>query len=278
LKLYMPLSLCAFVLSAALILLLADAARTQPTLEFLNEPLKLVLGPSKPGEEGTCDPQVNGTLRSTYTTVFVSLGDSQASLNSLEFLAKVLPEMGERGDRTSYDDTTDQDPTNGSINVCLTDTDRQTPTIEPSQVKPFDLVIDVYSPSVSHDFLWYLGRVELPDQALNVSGHLVVRESANEDVVPGTNSLQLRSPAPGYRGWTLIGILLTACVWFIVMTVVGLVLTALFGRPGGLTEKLDLVFKTGWATNLTTAGVLLGTFLSAQVLLVTPSSCLSRST
>jgi hypothetical protein len=50
------------------------------------------------------------------------------------------------------------------------------------------------------------------------------------------------------------------------MTTVGLGLTAIRGKLNTLTAKLKLVFKTGWATNLTTAGALLGTFLSAQVL------------
>jgi hypothetical protein len=262
----MPLSLCAFLLSAALAGVMADPARAQPTLEFLNEPLKLVLGPSNPGGEGTCDPQDKGNVRSAYPTVFVILEDSEAPLENLVFSARVLPETGERGDRTSYDDTTDQDPANGSVNVCLAAPDRQSPTIERSQVKPFDLVIDVYSPSEAHSLWWYLGRVNLPDQALNVSGNLVVREAANAEVVPGTASLQLRTPAPGYRGETLTVILLSAFVWFIVMTAVGLGLTAIRGKLDTLTEKLELVFKTGWATNLTTAGALLGTFLSAQVL------------
>ena len=148
----------------------------------------------------------------------------------------------------------------------MSSTGKQSPTITPSEVKPFDLVVNVYSPSEAHDFLWYLERKELPDDALNVSGNLIVRDSTNEAVVPGAISLQLRKVAPGYRGTTLTIILLSAVAWSTAMAVTGLAYTLLKGKGSMLGDKLDLVFKTGWATNLTTVGALLGTFLSAQVL------------
>ena len=265
LKLYTRLVLFTLVLSVALLDRTANAAQAQPTLEFSNDPIKMVLGSSKPGSQGTCDPQAEGNVRSAYPTVFVVLGDSETPRN-LEFLTKVLPDTGERGNRTSYDDTTDSDPANGSVDVCLADPDKQSPIIEPSQVKPVDLIIDIYLPSKPHGFFWYLGRTNLPDEALNLSGNLIVKDTASETVVPGMISLQLRRVAPGYRGCTLTGILLSALAWSIVIAVVGLIRTRSRGKWSSLKTKLTFVFKTGWATNLTTTGVLLGTFLSAQVL------------
>ena len=118
-RLHTPFPLVALLLTVATFLAMADPVRAQPTLEFLNEPVKTVLGPPKTGEEGECDPQDGGNVRSAHPTVFVALGGDRVDVQNLQFRARVLPETGERGNRTFYDDTTDQDPANGSVNVCL---------------------------------------------------------------------------------------------------------------------------------------------------------------
>jgi hypothetical protein len=180
----------------------------------------------------------------------------------------VLPETSEEGNRSSYYKVTDQNPEEGSVNVCLANPDQQDPTITPDELKPFDLVVDVYTPSASQDLVYYLWKSELPDEVSNLSGYLTIRDSVNEEVSPGTVPLQLSRPAPGYGGGTFTFIIGSAIVWFVLMTVLGLLITKFFagGRPDGLGEYLGLQVKTGSAANLTTAGAILGTFLSAQVL------------
>ncbi len=101
----------------------------------------------------------------------------------------------------------------------------------------------------------------------SLSGYLLVRATASgEEAEPGTLSLQLISPAQGYKVWFLRILTWVAGLWFLITFVVGLIIVwrwALFRKLFG---KLDFDIKGGWASTLTTTGAVLGTFLSAGIL------------
>ena len=85
--------------------------------------------------------------------------------------------------------------------------------------------------------------------------------------MPGALALQLISPAQGYSDW-FRRVMTKVAFWFFLAALAAGLFLALVpsGARTNFFEELDFDMKGGWASNLTTAGAVLGTVLSAGLL------------
>jgi hypothetical protein len=265
----------ALILTSILILAPENAAWAQPELDFLDESVKLTLDRRKDGTPERCPPQTGEDIRvsTANATVFVLLGGSDKELTDLTFHAEVKPEKGKWGDEPSSDEIA-----KSSVDVCwaelkgneLGETDSADnselkSTIEASQIKPFVIFVEGHTPAKSLWWwvCWFVRPAGIPIDEANLTGHLIVKDAASEEVVQGTLPLRLSNVAPGYEG-----------TWFytlMVISLIGFALAALSicAGVGGIPrtgKRDDLQFKDRWVANLTGAGAILGTILSAGVL------------
>lgn len=295
-------TLLSTILLFAMFVLPGEPAQAQPTLNFLNNPLKLTLA-SKQDPTKECNPQTGvfepaepgeptPDLKTTKATVWVRYTEGEEPLQNLRFNARAKA-------NTSGDVST---PPWKDLTVCWEPADGgERATLQPLAVRPFEVSIEVGSPPrrnlPERDWLWNLTGPELteywewfqnpspPYEWSSLSGYLIVRATApDQEAEPGTLSLQLISPAQGYKVWFL-----RVLTWFAVW--VGVVFAFLsvwlfirefwrrnlhgkfeFDAKEGwaslkksLGGELDFDIKGGWASTLTTVGAVLGTFLSAGI-------------
>lgn len=264
----------------------SESVQAQPTLDFLNQSVELKLHRIKQDIQERCPLQSGKDVdvRTGNATVFVLLGGSKEGLNDLEFEARVQPKTGKWGEEPTRDQIDETD-----VDVCWAevkeeegnvlgptdrvDYDQVKTSIGRSEVKPFVLFIEshsAYQPFGSW-LKWTMSGAELPIQESTLSGHLLVTDKTNPDVVQGTLPVELSRTAPVYEG-DLFGSILQIFVYAfgsaaVILFVVALSLIWSDSAPvSSLGQRLELEFKNRWVSNLTTAGAILGTILSAGVL------------
>jgi hypothetical protein len=265
-----------------------NAAQAQSTLSLLDEPLDLTLrsinadSHQKSKSQECSSDDIEGSdagTKGANTTVFASL-DGDKSIESLRFDAKVRPKLVGLGTTSSYIPGADEIP----IDVCWEDpVEGQSKTIGPSEVKPFDVSFEVQYSSSEANFLdmWrYVFQSDIPykwsslsDKWSSLSGYLMVSSDKGQ-AGPGTLSLELHRSGPGYESffdsiswtWSKNFFLAILVGLFLLPGALRLVRPDLFNVLMWLRSKQKFDIKTGWASNLTTVGAILGTVLAAGVL------------
>ncbi len=271
-------SAVALAVSVILVAGTADIAlaQTSPELEFLNDPLTKIAKHGDQEARAKCEQEFqqefSTDVETATATVFVLLsGDQEAT--SIEFLPEVpaagseVPVAGSDGLTTS------------SYNKLITDNrlivlpeaaknEQPGLSIKPSEVKAFNLTFLICSNSKSPGFWYYVWHNEIPIEWANFAGQLVVRDSANSQIGPGTVALQLIRPELGYERsnftWIMVIALLFAVIFLVVMYL------RIEGNREVKKEKLnkDLTFdfKTGLVIPSTAGAAIIGTLLTTTIL------------
>jgi hypothetical protein len=275
--------LAAFVIFAAGA---ADTAlaQTPPELKFLNNPLaKRAIHEGKE-ERAECRRELeqdesqqafSGDVKdveTATTTVFVLLsGDQEA--RSIEFLPEVpaagseVTAAGRSGLSTSsYKQIVSQNRL--FVQAEAARSGQSASSIKPSEVKAFNLTFLICSNSKSPGLGYYLPHNEIPVEWASFTGQLVVRDSANSQIGPGTVALQLIRPALGYERtyftWIMVIALLLALIFLVVMYL------RIEGdrrdKRGKLNKDLTFDFKTGLVIPTTAGAAIIGTLLTTTIL------------
>ncbi len=267
--------LVGLVLASTLLLTTDNSAQAQPELDFLDESVKLTLDRRKESTPERCPPQTDEGVRASTAnaTVFVLHGGSEKELTDLTFRADVKPEKGRWGDEPSRDEIT-----KSSVDVCWAqlkgnelgevdsaDNSELRSTIGPSEIKPFVIFVEGHTPAKSLWWWlwWFLRPAGIPIDEANLTGHLIVKDAAEAEVVQGTLPLRLNNVAPGYEGTWFYTLMVISLIGFVVAA------SSIYAGAGGIPQtgkRDDLQFKDRWVANLTGAGAILGTVLSAGVL------------
>jgi hypothetical protein len=139
------------------------------------------------------------------------------------------------------------------------------PSIKKSEVKAFDLTFFICSNSKAPGWWYYLKNTEIPIQWSSFAGQLVVRDSANAQISPGTVALQLVRPALGYERTYFIAIFVIALLWSVVL-LVGMYLLIDSNRGDKLKKDFAFDFKTVLIIPSTATAAILGTFVTTTIL------------
>jgi len=247
-------------------------AQTSPELEFLNDPLSKRAKHGDQEARAECPQEFSRDVETATATVFVLLSGNQEA-TSIEFSPEVpaagseVLAAGSSGLSTS---SYNQLVTENRLIVQAEAAKNEQPglSIKPSEVKAFNLTFLICSNSESPGFWYYVGHNEIPVEWASFAGQLVVRDSANAQIGPGTVTLQLIRPALGYERthfkWIIVIALLSAAIFLVV------ILLRIEGNRGDKDEKLkkDLAFdfKTGLVIPSTAGAAIIGTLFTTTIL------------
>jgi len=248
-------------------------AQTPPELEFLNNPLAKIAIHGDQEARAKCQEEFqqdfSRDIETATATVFVLLsGDQEAT--SIEFSPEVpaagseVPAAGSSGLSTS---SYNQLVTENRLIVQAEAAKNEQPglSIKPSEVKAFNLTFLICSNSKSPGLGHYLLHNEIPIEWASFAGQLVVRDSTNSQIGPGTVALQLTRPALGYERtyftWIMAIALLFAVIFLVVMY-----LRIEGDKRGKLKKDLTFDFKTGLVIPTTAGAAIIGTLLTTTIL------------
>jgi hypothetical protein len=73
-------------------------------------------------------------------------------------------------------------------------------TFEPSEITAFVILVEGHTRAKSYWWWlwWFLRPLGIPIDEANLSGHLIVKDASDEEVVQGVLPLRLNNVAPGY--------------------------------------------------------------------------------
>jgi hypothetical protein len=262
----------ALAASAIFVAGVADTAlaQTSPELDFLNDSLAKRANHGDRQTRKECDQEFNSDVETASATVFVLLSGDQKATN-----VKFKPEVPAAGSKVPKAGRSGLSPKDFSeliaqnqlfVQAEAAKNGQPDHSIKPSKVKAFDLTFFICSKSKAPNWGSYFWNTTIPVEWSSFAGQLVVRDSANAQIAPGTVALQLVRPAPGYDAVSFTVILGIALTCWVVLLVVMFLLIVVANGFSPLNKDLAFDFKTVLIIPSTATAAVLGTLVTTTIL------------